>query len=218
MKFFLSVLFTIGIFQTTITAQDKAKLRIGGKLGINLATYGGSDADRTVGASEVESTTRVRMVFAGFAQFHLANCLYFQPELGLLNGKGVTYKLNGVDNGGFQYNYLELSTLLRAEIPVGGQSYRIQPYLLAGPSVGLMVTAKEFNVNGEISSIDKNEFNKIDISINGGVGAAITLSKGSVFLEGRYQLGISKINKEEDELDLKHRVASFLIGYQYPLR
>jgi hypothetical protein len=92
----------------------------------------------------------------------------------------------------FRLSFLELDLSLKAA--VGNQ---LRPYILAGPSIGFLMTAEaEAEVSGNTLKADiKNVSKSIEYRLGIGCGIELSLWKGFLFLEGRYQFGLNNLNK-----------------------
>jgi hypothetical protein len=88
------------------------------------------------------------------------------------------------------------------------------PYLLAGPSVGFVTSAKLKPSNG--SEIDiKDEMNGTDFGICGGLGFDLPLGESArIFLEGQYVLGLTDAGKDDDEHS-KFKTFVVKAGFQF---
>ena len=88
-------------------------------------------------------------------------------------------------------SYLELPVLLKVTPVVVNK--KLQAYLLAGPTVGLLLSSE---VTGETMGLVfkgnlKDVQKKIDIGLSLGGCIGLTLGKGSLFVEARYTFGLT---------------------------
>jgi hypothetical protein len=91
----------------------------------------------------------------------------------------------------------------------------VRPYLLAGPSVGLLQSAtREWTVSNQaVQSEDvKDLFNGTDFSLCVGAGVGRNFGWAHVFIEGLYAFGLTDINKEGAADVNKTRDLRFRIG------
>ena len=102
-----------------------------------------------------------------------------------------------------------MPAFLRFELPVHGS---VGVHLLAGPSVGVLVSA-EGKRQGRTVDL-KPITDSLDISAVLGAGVDIPLQQGGINFEARYTLGLRSIDDVEDS-DITNRVASFLVGYYF---
>lgn len=185
------------------------RLGFGAKLGLSLSTFSGEDADR-------ESSTyayKPRPTIGAFVCVDLHPWISIQSEI-LFVSKGPDIERDGMVSDTFNVRYIEIPLLAHLTLPLEG---RISPYLLAGPSLGFLLSAKlEDHNNGSVT--DRTDLaNSVDLGVLAGVGAKLALAGPHVLMiEGRYDQGLATISQVDDE-DLKNRVVSIVLGYQYSL-
>jgi len=91
--------------------------------------------------------------------------------------------------------YFEVPLLLKAAL----SSRAIHPYLIAGPTVGLLLSSKTgFDLPSDLGGghieVDTQDLNKsVNFGVAIGGGIAIPLGHNVVFIEGRYVLGLSNV-------------------------
>jgi hypothetical protein len=105
-----------------------------------------------------------------------------------------------------------------------------QPYLMVGPTIGLLLSsdlgAKAQGVSGSISIKDQTEF--LDFGIALGAGVSFPAGSNTIFVEGRYALGLSDIygdfstlagveGVEDANLDAKTKGIQIMGGITFPL-
>ena len=175
----------------------------GGKLGANIATFGGPDADREL----VESTYKTGLTFNAFARFAFTEHWSVQPELAYTTrGSGVV--VGGDEQPPFDFSYFELTVLAHTRWSLSPIDQRIAIYALLGPSVGYLGNAKR-------EDTDLTDIASVDFGLTVGVGLAITLPFGSPFLNGRYYY--SFFDLDETQREVSHRAFSILLGYEIGL-
>lgn len=132
-------------------------------------------------------------------------------------------------------SYLEVPVFLKLAFKMKAS----QPYILAGPSVGLLLSAEgkagipALGLFTDTANID-GLMNFIDFGLSFGMGASILVGKTAVFLEGRYTIGLTKVfdegkaaagpgePSEEIEfvfppgLDIKTRGIQIMTGITFP--
>lgn len=162
-------------------AQSQAPaLDIGVTAGINVADWGGDDAD----------ATRRTDFFAGLSfVYPLTEMLAIQPEIAY-SRKGA--KDEGVDE--HKMAYIDVPILLKIML---GTAREIRPALFVGPMVAL-------NVSCDADDGDCKDFTKsVDFLLVGGAGVDV----GALGLFARYQFGLSNISDTAGPTpDIKHRV------------
>ena len=96
----------------------------------------------------------------------------------------------------FKFSYLEVPVLLRLAMD-GGMA---KLYVMGGPSVGLLLSAKQ-SIDGEFGFDEdvKDEFKDFDFGLIGGGGISIG-GPIAFFIEGRYALGLSDISDGDSKI------------------
>ncbi len=91
-------------------------------------------------------------------------------------------------------SYLEIPIFLKREF--GSSTTR--PYLLAGPTVGIMLkSVADFTLTDQEEEVDLDDVTEsYDVGIALGGGVSIPVQNNSVFFEGRYVLGLTDVLKE----------------------
>lgn len=115
--------------------------------------------------------------------------------------------------GKLKVNYLEIPLMIRYTYEY---SSSLLPYAMAGPSVGLLSSAR-FIVKNEGEQDEKENTKGLDFGV--GIGGGIKIPKGNntFFAETRYVLGLANINKEADESEVKNRGLQVLVGITVPV-
>jgi hypothetical protein len=164
----ISLLFACAFFSTAVFAQTDAKFGLKG--GINISN--------TNNTSEGESGSKVGLHIGGLAHIHITPEFSLQPELMYSNQGGK------VDDVKLNLDYINIPLLLQYNFDNG---FRLQ----TGPQVGFLVNVND-KVDGENSNIfSSDDFKSTDVSWSFGLGY---LSDSGLGIDGRYNLGLSKIN------------------------
>lgn len=104
--------------------------------------------------------------------------------------------------------YFDLPILLKFRL----QDRLTAPYLVAGPSVGLLLSAKQGGRTGKEDIKDQRE--SIDFGIGGGVGIFLTSESVQLFVEARYNYGLANIDKTApDGVTLRNNGLRILVGF-----
>ena len=198
-----------------LPAQD---ITIGIKGGIIIADLAIDDA----GTSE-QTDTRSAFALGPFVEFGISDVFSVQPEV-LYTQKGTKDTEDGIDLT-FKLNYIEIPVLLKARISSaeGG----VLPSVYAGPVFAFETKCEVEGSDGGVSAtVECNDEELLGLetkSVDFGValGAGVSIPAGSVVIVGdaRYTLGLSDINDtaEFEELDVKNRTWSVLVGVGIPL-
>ncbi len=182
-KVLVIVAFATLFIATKTNAQE---FKFGLKGGINFAKFIGDDVDADM--------------FTGFhlgavAEYSFNEKVVIQPEL-LFSTQGA--KADGA-NFKVKVNYLNLPIMVKYFVSDG---FNLQ----AGPQIGFLLDSK---FEGEDVGIDADEaFKNIDFGVNLGLGYQFD---EHIFIEGRYNLGLSDIMKEDG--NAKNSVFQISLGY-----
>jgi len=125
-------------------------------------------------------------------------------------------KGTGIEEGGddikLKYSYLEIPLLLRYSFR---QNETIQPYVLAGPTLGFLMGAKVAFKDG--ATYDDDETKGLDFGVSLGGGVSIPKGNKTFFGELRYGLGLANINSDADESKVRNRGVILVAGVTIPL-
>ncbi|NQT25136.1 PorT family protein [candidate division KSB1 bacterium] len=197
------------IFAVFIALPVGAQVNIGVLGGINLANV---DIDPL---EEVELSNLTAFGFGGVLDFNLNEMLTLHLELMYLqkgvNGKWDIYDLEN------KVTYLEVPILLKYSIGTGN----IKPYLIAGPTIGYLLSGTgKISGGGYSSEEDLKETTKnLDYGIGLGAGVGMPMGNNSIFLEARYAMGLANINDDPDDPDteVKTKGIQIFAGITFPL-
>lgn len=162
------------------TLATKAQVRYGVRGGVNFSNVRGSDLEGNKGQTGFH--------IGALAEIGLpASGLSIQPEIQFSgegaksdNGEGIEARLN--------LSYINVPVLVK---------YTFQPgiFVTSGPQLGFLASAKA-KIEGESSSI-KDQFKSTNLSWAFGAGYLSPLNIG---IDLRYNLGLSKLAKEEGKV------------------
>jgi len=207
----------------TYTLQ--AQVSLGGKAGVHLGNW--KTELLLEDGEKLNSNTAFQ---AGFiANFGISERLSFQTELYYIQKgtriKGEDFFSNIEVISKIVLNYLELPLLLKVQFNNSEDGPEF--YGLAGPSIGYARSGKiisEGVINGEktketidIEFDDNDGVRRTDFSLAIGAGANIPTGPGKVFVDLRYLLGISNLNKDGEDSSVKNRGIGLAIGYLIPI-
>lgn len=190
-------------------AIDKLPLRIGVKLGFNIAN---------VSSFETETDSRTGYVMGMMVISEQSPLLSYQVEL-LITGKGFEYQTTGVwNNAGNEtpipvllkrkITYLEMPIMGRLRMPASGK-YR--PFVLVGGFFGLrMKETVHLMIGLDELEVDDKQAKKSEMGAIIGAGLDIKAGKSSLIFETRYEISMTKAVINSDS---KSKLLSFQIGY-----
>jgi hypothetical protein len=183
------IIITSFFLLATMYTFAQAQLAIGVKAGPNFAKLDGTSAEGTF-------KSRTGYHFGAFALIKLTK-IGIQPEI-LFSQQGTKIK---TDQGDFDANFSYIN------IPVIIKLYTVAGInLQAGPQFGFLSRAEIDDDNV------KESLKNSDVSL--ALGAGWDLPFG-LTLDARYNLGLSKINENDPNLDkIKNQVWQISVGYK----
>jgi hypothetical protein len=190
------VLVLCGTLPLGSSAAAAKALMAGIKGGANLANLTGEDV--------FHNSTSPGGIGGVFARYGLSDTWSLQPEV-LYSMRGAEFSTEGIENEQ-QFSYLEIPVLARA---AWRQEQTLRPSLFAGPSLGILLENKIVE-GAELDITD--ESNGIDVGVIVGGGLDYALGAGALLFDVRYERGVTSWS---EDLDSKHSVVSFMIGYGY---
>ncbi|MCK8491540.1 MULTISPECIES: porin family protein [Spirosoma] len=167
-----------------------------------------------------------------FLDVPLSDRVSFRPEVAYVQ-KGFAVKQSmDLNLGGFtlplgariayQSQNIELPLLFKVNLTDGP----VQPYLIAGPSVGYalsgrvrtrataLITTRPIDVNVNYGDM----LNRWDASAVGGLGLAMDAGAGKFFIEGRYTHGFTRqVQVPVVNINARNRGVAVSLGYSFPI-
>jgi hypothetical protein len=188
---------------------------------LNFGLFGGLNSSNFVGSAEFERSNNFN--FGGLLEieFNKTFSVLLEPQYLQKAGirKMVSIILNQEWNWNWQLNYIEIPILAKA----GFGNYVIKPYLIAGPSVGFLLSANfEF---GDMKYDVQNLIKTTDFSLLLGAGLMYSWHSINLFIDARYLIGTKDIFEGGglpsgmilDNIDNKSRCLQFLAGLSFPI-
>lgn len=198
----LFLLFSL-VFLAFLTRPLNAQLQIGVQAGLNL-----TDVNMELTQENFETAMRTRAIFGGILTYNFSPMLALQFEPAYVQKGAIVdfpYSEGGLTadiEASVSANYLDIPILLKVSLLNGP----IRPYLLAGGSVALLlgdakIKVEKATINGQdvISLIPPEEreqtleLKTTDYILCFGGGITIPLSLFELFIEGRYDLGMTNV-------------------------
>lgn len=208
----------------------RAESRYGVLAGASITSISDLDGDLAGElGTQISSKSRAGAQAAFYARLPLKGALSLQPELHYIQKGGkleVTSTELGSESGelGVRLGYVEVPVLLRLDIGSGGW----RPFLTAGPTFALRTNCKislgtsDASISTDCDSGDADEeggsssedpFNKTDVGASAGAGLAGSLMGRSVFVQLRYNQGITSVaNDAPSSMKPKNRGFSLIVG------
>ena len=139
--------------------------------------------------------------------------LHLEPML-LLKG---TKAEEGEKKVEIRLAYVEIPVMVKYIIGTN----KIEPYLMAGPTIGFLQDAKLKVTTGDDSEWDdmKDDLKSIDFGLGFGAGLNLPIGNNSIFVEARYSLGLMNIadNAEGPYADVKTKGIQIFAGITFPM-
>lgn len=179
-------------------AQD---LNFGVKGGLNLANFTGDDAGDT--------DMRTAFHLGVLAEYMINEQFAIQPEV-LFSAQGAKIK-NKLGELDVKLGYVNVPVMFKYYVAPGFS-------LQAGPQVSFLVDSKVEHDNKTVTDAlnklgiaDKDNYKTVDFGLNFGLGYKFD---NNIFVEGRYNLGLTKIHDKGDA-KVKNGVFQFSVGYMF---
>lgn len=202
-----------GLFLTgPLQAQSTS---LGVKGGVTIATFGGADAG--------SPGNETGFVGGGFATIALGDIFAIQPEV-LYARKGAKWDVPEISGTGhLKLGYIEIPVLARVNIPAspGGA---FTPYAVAGPSIAFQsrcrLSAEDQSTSVSVACDDPIfegdlAFKKVDFGMTFGLGTDIRVGRASLVLDGRYDLGLKKIDDSPLEANVRNQAFMIMAGVHF---
>lgn len=154
----------------------------------------------------------------GFLEYNAGNKLSFQTELNYQKkGAKITLTADGIESvERKEFNYVSIPLLIKAKIHDPGLSDNCDLSFFTGPYIGFLTSASSNIKTGKITtSVDMDNLaEKTDWGIVFGGGVSYKLANGgAILVELRYEMGLSKVNKQDP--DLRNKGMGLTIGYRF---
>jgi hypothetical protein len=182
--------------------QASAQTVIGAKAGLSIAKQSFS-----VDGASVSPDSRTSFVGGAFAQFGIGSPWFIQPEV-LYSSKGFE-----LESESLSLNYVEVPILVGAAFPLSNSA--LKPMVFAGPSIGFKLSC---DAEGEDCG---DLYKSVDFGLVFGAGIQYALDNISLFLDGRYDMGLTNVLDDITEIDVdvsvKNRAWQFMAGVGFPV-
>lgn len=185
-------IFLLLAFAGTFAAAN-AQTKIGLKGGLNVADWGGEDADAV--------DAKIGFHVGGFANFKVSQKFSIQPEL-VYSTQGGKVDEPG-DDAKIRFNYINIPVMLKYELVKGLDAQ-------FGPQFGFAVTRK-FK-RGDVTRDVNDDYKGFDFGL--GLGASYQFPATPVGIDARYVFGLSRL---DDNGDAKIFNRVFQLGITYVL-
>lgn len=183
-----------------------AQVSFGAKVGLNLATFSGSDASST---NLPGKSMKAGLNIGGIVDIPVSGGFSVEP--------GVYYSMEGVklDGGSYDLSYINIPVMARYTFAHGGKGKASNGgggfSLATGPQLGLLTSAKVKPTGGTSTDI-KDLLNSTDFAW--AIGAAYRTAMNLGF-EAKYNIGIGTIDKGTPKDKFTNSVLQFNVFYMF---
>jgi len=182
---------------------------------------------------DFEIGVRTGLLFGGILFYSFSPVLGLQVEPAYVQ-KGASIEQTEIEEGNtikieatLAADYIDIPVLLKASFGDGP----VKPYVLAGASVAFLLgdamleidktTLNGDDVTSQIPSDEREqkiETKSTDFILNFGGGVIIPLGQVNIFIEGQYNLGLTDVNDEPDDItEIKTTGIQIKAGVMFPL-
>ena len=208
----MMMLFMATVALTASAQNEVGQLTLQPKVGLNLANLTNTKVGDESGKMKADFVLGVEAEYGLAEKFSVAAGLLYSMQ-GCEFGE-YKVKANGETVGGWDKNERNLAYL---NIPIVANFYFAKGWAIkAGIQPGFLLSAKEkVDGVGLTPSVDrdvKDDCKTFDLAIPLGISYEFS----NFVVDGRYNLGLTKINKNGDESS-KNNVIQFTFGYKFSL-
>jgi len=196
----------LAIFTMLSLFPLQAQWEVGGLFGFNVASISvnpGSDSE--------DYSSRLGFGIGLVADRQLTDRIYLHAEPMFLQ-KGSKLKTSNF-TAVVKLNYIEFPIMFKYIFQISDSWI---PYAMAGPSIGLLTTAK-FDISDGGEQDEKDNTNTFDFGLGFGGGVSYPHNDKTFFAETRYVLGLTNVNSESDESTVKNRGLQVFVGVTFPV-
>jgi hypothetical protein len=213
-------LLVVVLLAAVLVLPARAQINLGLIGGINIADLSGKDPST---GEKLDFSSQTGLGVGGVLDIGFSQnvSLCFEP---MYLQKGAKEKLE--DPASLKVGTLEAPALLKLSFGTSDT----QPYILAGPAIAFVLRSNlELGGQGISVKLDASDITKsTDFTINFGGGVNFQLQSLSIFIEGRYALGLSDVAKageitvlgvteQFDDADIKTRGILIMGGVAFPM-
>jgi hypothetical protein len=205
-------IFLVLLFALCMVLPVSAKVNIGVLGGLNLAN---TNVDPPM--EGIELSNRIFFVVGGVLDYGLSKYFRLRLEAMYLQ-KGVQFETDEAPGGvdyEFKSAYLEIPVMISYTFV----TQKVKPYLIAGPTIGFCLSAKKnISWDSQHREIDiKEGTESIDFGLGLGAGLNVPIGSNSIFLEARYVFGLTNVNEDPSDPEVKNKGIQIFAGITFPL-
>jgi hypothetical protein len=209
-----------------------AQVSIGARGGVSLAKTTGN------GGFIENFTGNLDYIVSGngaiFLKVPIAGGLSFRPELGYKqSGAGISSNnlldLIGVNiplGGSIKQRLTYIQAPMLFQYDFGYEDSPVQPYIIAGPTFNYLADGKIvsradlilFQTQPTRTKIGLGTFNRFEVGAAGGAGLSFTVGNSKIFVEGRYERGLTRLyDTPLVRVPVHNQSFSVLAGFSIPI-
>ncbi len=188
-----------------VAGSSQAQVGFGVTGGVNFATVGGADVPSSAKpvtgfAAGIYADISIPMLFSIQPQVLYSRKGFKDQEV--LNILGTPYNVTATG----KIDYIEIPVLIKYTLPVPV----VNPALFAGPSVGILMSAK---VNADVAGIGSQEVDIKSTTTNTDFGLVFGASANIAIItvSARYTMGLTTLDKGTSD-KVYNRVWSIMVG------
>jgi len=200
----------------TFTATTFAQISIGPRVGLHFANANvDPDDDR-----EIEGT--MGLMAGGVLEIGLTELLAIQPEVTYIK-RGYDQSMENDNNQlvstNYRINYVDLGGLIKLRTASDGLALYVGagPYYNYATSGEIVVDTPIGETTTELDFDDDDAFERGDWTAAFAAGINLPLGQSHLFVDARYLLGLTDIEKRDDEREVRNRGVSVSAGILFPL-
>jgi hypothetical protein len=190
------------------------------KAQFNYGIHGGANLETQAKLGELWNNCEVYQGFmiGGFLEYKTGKNLSFQTELNYQKkGEKVKTTLEGLQAvNRREFNYISVPLLVKGTFHDEGISENMDLNFFAGPYAGFLTSANSrLKADNKTSPVEiERQAEKADLGVIFGGGLIYKLSNGGAIIsELRYEMGLSKIDKQDP--DLRNKGFGLTVGYRF---
>jgi hypothetical protein len=201
------LLLAVAVGPGALAAQDeRPTLRTGASVAITFSRFAGTGTQN--------SRLQYGFGVGGFLALDLTRNIAIQPELQYVQ-KGSRFRTENTRSS-LILGYLQVPLLLKLQIPTGGPG-GISPHLYGGAAASyridcrLNLTTGNNSLSQPCSNLDEPPPKRWDASAIAGAGVDF----GYLFVDLRFDAGLTRIGTTAGQEDIKNRTFSIVIGTEF---
>ena len=226
----LFVMFVMAFFTMSTIAQQ---VKVGAIGGLNIA-----DMDLTSAEGKNQLTTSIITPAVGvIVELGITNYVQIDFEPMYLQKGGTQMATSSSPDATLKMSVFEIPALVKV-----GFGNTVHPYLKAGPTLGFILNSEaKMEYGGAVAGQELKTYKadyddvlgNVDLGLTAGAGVSVKVKKASLFVEGRYSMGLTDLYKggnvvwstgdesiqleKSGEAKLKTKAIQVMVGVMVPI-